>query len=415
VKKKILGVLLFIALGAWGGETDLSSRFEQCCPLEENPAQGTVARLVIPGDLFDQARHFPSDVRLLDEVGTQWPFFITTPVDRTVSKKRIPQRLNQVFVRGNVSYWEFDLLVPEEAHGFIHNGVEIQTSGRDFVRRVEISRVSDAGDSAQIASGYLIHFPDNRNARSSTISYPSSDTDRLHVRVYARAKNAKESFEIKCVSLLFTDHIIAERETVPATRCSVSGKETDERSQTFILDTGFKNRPVEFITFDVADPAYARSVSVWGRNAGNDAWRRVGGGEIHRLEDDTENTVRIRATDRWLRLEIRKNDDLPLDIQSIQLEALPRILVFEATSTRPARLCFRGWDVPAPAYDLKRRTSEATTRSCPRIGTGPMNLNAQGASPSFFRTHTRLWSAIAVGAVSLLTLWVIIRMMRRPA
>ncbi len=80
---KILWILLFMALGAWGKEPDLSSRFEQCCFLEENPSQGTVARLVIPGDLFDQARRFPSDVRVLDEAGTQWPFFITTPVDRT--------------------------------------------------------------------------------------------------------------------------------------------------------------------------------------------------------------------------------------------------------------------------------------------------------------------------------------------
>lgn len=413
MKKIVWVVSMAAALCAQGVDKGLTARLELCRPLADSPEKGAAGRLRIPGDVFDQARNFPSDLRILDEDGTQWPFFILTPSDQTLSEQRVPQILNKAFVAGRDPYWEFDLMMPEEPREAVHNRLEILTSGNDFVRRVEISRNAEHGAPAHLGSGYLIGFPNNRNARNDTVSYPDSDVARMHVQVYASAKNADEQFTIQTVNVYCRNHISVEREPVDAARCPVPEKEQDERAQTLILDTGFKNRPVEFITFDVADPSFVRCVSVYGRNAENEPWHRAGGGEIHRLGKNEESTVRVRAPYRWIKVDVRQDDNLPLDIRAIRLEAIPRYIVFEASSDRPARLCFRGWDIPAPRYDLKKRLTEPAALALPVYELGAQTPNPQGAAPSVLRKYSRILGAVAVGAVSLLTVWIIISMMRR--
>jgi hypothetical protein len=411
--KQFVSVLVLAAFCAHSGADEIAARLELCRPVLGSPEAGSRGRLRITGDVFDQARSFPADLRILDDAGTQWPFFITTPVDRTLSKKRVPQILNKAFVGGQEPHWEFDLLLPEKDRLAGHNRLEVSTSGSDFVRRVEIFRDAESGARAHLASGYLISFPGTRDARNQTVSYPDSDVARLHVQIYTSAKNATEQFGVQSASIYCLNKISAERESVPAVRCPVPAKETDERVQTFILDAGFKNRPVEFITFDVAGTSFVRCVSVYGRNVEKEPWQRAGGGGIHRLEKDVETTIHVQTASRWLKVDIRQDDNLPLDIRDIRLEAVPRYLVFEAASELPARLCFRGWDIPAPRYDLHRRVPETDAMTLPLFATGSVKANPQGASEPFFRKYSKVLSAAAVGAVSLLTVWIIISMMRR--
>jgi len=413
MKKLLFAFLMTMALCALGDKSDVASRFELCCPLADPPAKGVRGRLRIPGDVFDQSRNFPADLRILDENGTQWPFFIAKPSDRTFSEKQTPQILNKAFVDGPEPHWEFDLVMPEDKPGAVHNRLEISTSGNDFVRRVEISRSKEGGLSAHLGSGYLISFPNNRNARNNRITYPDTDVARLHVNVFTSAKNADEHFEVQRVAVYCQDKISAEREPVDATQCAVPENETDKRTQTFILDSGFQKRPVEFITFEVTDASFARCVSVSGRNVENEQWRNAGGGEVHRFEKGEKTTISVRAPYRWVKISVRQDDNLPLDIRSIRMEAIPRYLAFEAVSELPARLCFRGWDLPAPRYDLRTRTSEATSLTWPVVELEAMQPNVSAGSVCFYRKYSSLIGAVIIGGVSLLVIWIIISMMRR--
>lgn len=413
MKKAPFVFLMMAAVCAQGEKPALASRFELCCPLAARLEKGARGRLRIPGAVFDQSRNFPADLRILDDAGTQWPFFIAKPADRTLSEKQIPKMLNKAFVGGTQPHWEFDLVMPEAASGAVHNRLEISTSGNDFVRRVEISRSKAGGLSAHLGTGYLVSFPDNRDARNNSIAYPDTDAPRLHVAVFTSAKNADEQFEVLRVAVTCQDRIAAEREPVAATRCPVPENEAGRRTQTFILDSGFKKRPVEFITFDVTDVSFARSVSVTGRNAENEPWQNAGGGEIHRFEKGEETSISVRAAHRWIKIEVRQDDNLPLDIQAVRLEAIPRYLAFEAAGGMPARLCFRGWEIPAPRYDLKTRTSEAAALTWPMIELQGMQPNAPVSSISLYRKYSGLIGAVIIGGVSLFVIWIIIRMMRQ--
>lgn len=48
-------------------------------PLRGTLTSGVLYRVAIPGSVFDGSRSFPADLRLIDETGADWPFFIYSP------------------------------------------------------------------------------------------------------------------------------------------------------------------------------------------------------------------------------------------------------------------------------------------------------------------------------------------------
>lgn len=392
------------------GEKNLSQCFEFCQDIDASLPTGHPGRIKLAGNVFDQSQSFPSDLRIVDSGGRQWPFFLHIPKDETRSSPLSPELLNQIFVAGDIPYWQFELMIPEkDGESPIHNQLELVTSGSDYVRRVELFTVGE--ESGNIATGYLIHFTGSNQAANQIIRYSQSDALRLKVRVYANAKNSDERFTVKRVTLYSRSVSLAERDPVPFIRLDVPDDETEKNAQTVLLDTGFRNRPVEMITFDCENHSYTRMVSVLGRNAENDPWHRIGGGEVHRLENDSSTSVKLQAASRFLKIHIYHYDDTPLNISSLTVEARPRFLVFEAASKDPAMLYFRAWEMPAPRYDLKKRISAKNIPDIPLFATLETRPNT-GLKASTIQKYGKLLAAIAVGAVSLLVIGIIVSMLK---
>lgn len=389
-------------------EKNLQQRFELIHPINGTFSAGQQGRIVVPDDVFAQSHNFPHDLRIFDDGGTQWPFFLYEPKQREVNKTLTPEVLNPSFVEG--AFLQFDLVVPAVDDAIpVHNQLELKTSGRDFVRRVEIF-----GDTPQglLATGYLIDFSRQRNAQSNTIRYPDSDLDRLYVRIYPNAQEADETFELISASLHDRTKVQEKRETVHATPLDVPENERAEDAQTQLLDIGHENRPVEWITFDVTNESYARSVAIYGRNADREPWSWVGGGEIHALADDTQNTIRLSAQHRYLKVRIYHYDDAPLQLRQIQLEATPRQLIFEAATTGKASLYYRAWNIYSPRYDLEDRIEKKSVTTLPSYSLKSATPNVT-AKKQPWRKYSKVLGALAVSAVSLLVMWVIVSMLRQ--
>jgi hypothetical protein len=130
------------------------------------------------------------------------------------------------------------------------------------------------------------------------------------------------------------------------------------------------------------------------------------------LSGDQENTVKLAARDRFLKVHVFHYDDLPLTINGIKLEAVPRYLVFEAATDGGAALCFRAWDSKAPRYDLKGRIATEILPTLPVFQTLETKPN-ESARAQPWRKYSRLLGGLAVAAVSLLVIWIIASMLRQ--
>ncbi len=402
---------LFSALTASGRE--FSERFEMARGIDGEFNIGEQGRVVVSDEVFGQARNFPGDIRIFGSEDSQWPFFLHVPKEAPEVRSLIPETRNRIWVDGAEPYLQFDLVVPQpDNHALVHNRLELSTAGRDFVRRVEIFSADSEAPNGKMAEGYLIEFSRERNARNQTIRYPDSDVARLRVRIYPNAQTASERVDLISVRFAYRSAAEAEREPVAFKQMEVPGGEKVDSATTWLLDVGQVNRPVEYITFKVGTPSYARSVSVFGRNSKHDSWRWVGGGEIHALKGNVENTVELKFKNRFLRLRIFHHDDQPLTVEEITLEAIPRYLVFEAGTEGPARLCFRAWDVKMPHYDLEGRIAKEAVANLPLFRTRPAVPNSK-ASTQPWRKYSKLLGIIAVGLVSMLVLRVISNMLRQ--
>jgi hypothetical protein len=405
----MLLLLVGMALSVQAAEKDLRPRFERVREMEKAFGVGQQGRIVVPGDLFGQARHFPNDVRLIGADGTQWPYFLYVPREAPATGTLSPEILNRSFVEGAEPYLQFDLIIPPAGgKAPVHNRLELITAGRDFVRRVEVF----GRDHGRMASGYLIDFSRQRDARNRTIHYPDSDADRLQVRIYPNAQNAGETVDLVAASLHYRTVAEVEREAVDAAELPVPEREETAGAQTWLLDLGQENRPVEWMHFNVATPSYARSVCIYGRNPEHDPWAWAGGGEIHALEGDEQTQLRFSARHRFLKVQLFHYDDQPLAVNSIQLEAVPRYLVFEAAGAGQASLYYRGWDVESPRYDLNGRVETSDIPKLPLCHLGESAPNA-AAKAQPWRAYSTGLAILAVAAVSLLVVGIIVSMLKQ--
>jgi len=363
--------------------------------------------------VFGQSRSFPKDLRIFGENGTQWPFFLQVPKETDEIRTLTPEILNRSFVAGSEPYLQFDLVIPPvDGEIPVHNRMELVTSGRDFVRRVEVFTGNPDQPAGRMAAGYLIDFSRQRNAKNQRIRYPDSDAGRLHVRIYSNAKAADEPFGLSSVRLHYRAVKKEEHEPVGFVKLAVPGREQETGALTQIFDVGETGRPVEFMTFEVENDSFARCVSVFGRNNEHEPWQWVGGGEIHALPGDKETTIKLQAKDRFLKAHVFHYDDQLLAIKSIQLEAIPRYLIFEAATAGKAGLYFRAWDIKAPRYDLKGRVDQEMMAELPLFQTSSVKPN-QTAKAQPWRKYSKILSGLAVEAVSLLVIWVISSMLRQ--
>lgn len=411
---------LSLASTAVSGAGDLRSEFQWLQPLDGEFTPGALYRLPAPATVFDGCRRFPSDLRVLDEEGQQWPFYLWLPSERQTVETLPAQTLNTVVVESPERYLRQDLrilLSPATGQAREHNQVTLRTPGRDFIRRVEVYGCEHQAEWGLLGAGYLVDHSRDARAANDTILYPLSTLPLIQVRLFPSASDATGSLSIDHLSAGLRLLQPGEMEPVPLREIPAPDEPQPGNSQVLVFDLDARNRPLERLTIQADDPEYARSVRVSGRNEVSSPWQWFADGEIHRIGQAGQATVRIPgAACRFLKLEIFHHDDRPLTGVRVEAEAVPRYLVFEAGGRKDPALFFGG-DVEAPRYDLEQRKGVAAASSA-----APANLKPRVSNPTrkaqsipWLARHGRWLAALAVGAVSVLVVWVILGMVKRQS
>ena len=418
----VLWISVVTASGSFAREEITTEAFAASARIEGSMSVGQIGKIVLEPWVFKEVQQFPADIRILDDDGVQWPFFLHIPTAEPSSF--VPVEIRNLGWReektGEANVMELDVLIPSGESGsrVLHHAVEVETSGSDYLRRVEVS--TGRGNELRLGAGYLVQEPLQSGARNIRISYPRSDLDRLHLRIYKNVRNESDTFEVRSVKIERVTAIMDEepRELVHHDVLEPDASaSSDEIIQVLEFDLGQSQVPVEWIRFDVDAAAFVRSISLFGRNDEQENWKWIHTDVIYRKGEEAvmELDMRARASAyRFLRLEEHHDDDPPLKIRHVEMFSRTRFLVFQAITAGPARLCVGNRHLGAPRYDLVKRMDRATVTTLPLFKTSEPVKTGSGSGVRTWMERYGPWlSLVIVGIVTLMILRIVVSMMRK--
>ncbi len=417
--KTIQIVLLFLLMTVAGYaiEPDLREKCAWRQEIADATESGKLYRIRTPRELFDGCRAFPSDVRIMDEGARQWPFYVFTPEGKTSTDTVPAKTVNASTAEKRDRYVRQDLVIPADAETGKrreHNQVIVRTPGGDYVRRVEIYGSENQKDWGLLGVGYLVDHSRDVHVCNKTVRYPVSTFPFLQVRVYPNAQNAAEPLTVQSVVVANTVEVPGEYEDVPLRKIDVPESDLKEDCQVVVFDAEAKNLPVERLVIRAGNSEYARSLRAYGRNEETNKWRWVADGEIHKLGESVQDTLALKGFGfRFLKIELFNYDDQPLHDLSVTAQAVPRYLVTESQGGS-AIFYYGAADLDAPRYDLHRRRGDEEAAAAPLLRLREREDNLLQKRSGFGKYGPWL-AAVAVGLVSFLVIWIIVRMMKRQA
>ncbi len=309
--------------------------------------------LLTPG-VFDKARPDQADLRLYDASGRTVPYALRVLRARN-EQQPVPAR---EFNRATNPDRSVELRLDLGERPPEHNGVEVQTRGEDFRRRLEVEGSDDAKTwSKLLDKAYLVHFRvDDRTVDVRKAAYPPSRFRYLRLRVFPDRGLPDDAPAVMSAAVLHTVRLPGEDVTAPA---NLGRREPEPGDggpgSVWAIDVGGDLVPVERLTFDVADQEFVRPfrlelVDAEGNRQylASGQWQRTLG-----EEKPLEITFReVRA--RGLRLVVTDFRNQPLDIQSVRYSAPARQVVFEPKPdlAQPLRRYFGNPRAAAPHYDF---------------------------------------------------------------
>lgn len=405
----LLQMLPLILFGA-----DLERELQWIKPIERELEADKLYRFQADGEIFGHCHSFPNDLRIIDAAGQQLPFFLSIPAGSRETSKVEFESLNRSRAQEAPFYWRQDLRIVtkgDEAHPR-HNRLEINTSGSEFMRRVEIFGSDDGEAWQRLGAGFLIRMRRPAHVSNNAIEYPLSSFRYIQLRVYSDSSAGLKSFEIISVELQHDDWVPGTYEEVALSEKTVEKDQSDD-AQVFVYDSGYAQRPIEKLEFTVSNRHYARPVRVYGREDTDEQWRCVASGEIHDLEGSSNTGIDLGKCDlRQLKIEVYHYDDVPLEISAIRASAHPRRIVFETISDGAARVYFGAEFIDKPRYDLQRRVPAGSIAGLPAVSLGPAIENASFKAPGF-GAYGPWIAAVAIGLVSIAVIKVIVDMLKR--
>jgi hypothetical protein len=386
-------------------------RFAWRQPLLATFASGQVYRVQLPAGVLDRSRAFPADVRIVDEHGATWPFFLWAPSRRAgieIVTARVTRKQGGV---GNEEPLELDLLVGRGDGRSPHNQVILRTTGQDFVRRVEVLAEQEGAGWTEVGRGYILDQVQEAHLQSRAVSYTETRAPRLRVRIHPNAREIDEAFSLVDAQVAHSSAPAAPPAVVPLVPVTLPASELRDGLLTLAFDTGARHQPLDTLRIAVQGQGFTFQVKVFGRNEASQPWRWIADGGIYRNSAQERDSVDLRgASYRLLKVEVHHYDQRAPLVAGVMAEMSPQYLVFEAGAGVRPMLTYGADGVPMPRYDLPRRVKPEMIAAAPLVELGQPRYNPRKLATGL-RSYSEafMWLAIGLGialaAMAALRLW----------
>ena len=312
-----------------------------------------------------------------------------------------PRMLNKSDVKGRFNSLVLYLGKPAA----VHNRVELHTSSKNFMYRVQVEGSEDGLRWATLRNdGYIFNFFRQYEASHTKVTYPDSYYPYIRVKVWHLNQ---PPINIQSATISREKKIQPVEELLAESKHTVQN--TAEKSTDIILDEKCASLPGEKIVILSPDVNYSRQVVIAG-SVNRKTWTEIGWGQIFKY-----NTPEIKAAEsriecstegyRYVRVRIRNYDDRPIRVSSVQLRGFRRRVFFLA-SAEGLRLYYGNSYAQTPVYDIEETFKYLRPERALPFGLGPVQKNPMfsrpfATGPWLERNPWALW-AVLLAAVVLL-------------
>lgn len=282
--------------------------------------------VALESELLEKCRPDLTDVRVVSSAGVSVPLLLTDGPDeedgppfpvRVFRVARRPGKFTEVWVDKNAKV--------------LTRSVIIQTSSKDFVRKVELRGSDNARDTYVIrVDGLIADLAKPEPFRSLDIEHTLNNFQYIQIRILDddqqplkienvlcgpanRGLNLTKSFEAR----------ITEKRHVASNNSTIVG-----------VDLGQKRFPLAGVSISTGTKEFIKSIRISARRAENeDQWQEFYKGTLFRIRKDDTAKENLKARfkpqlSRYVRLELSGSGP-PVNVDDIKATAAVRMAVFE--------------------------------------------------------------------------------------
>ena len=362
--------------------------------------QEQMTGVVPPLEVFAHAQPQLADIRVIDDQAREIPYVLFARFGSTARQMRSTRTLETSFAPGQFTQVVLDL---GEKPPF-HNSVAVVTPEQDFMTWVEVAVSDDARPQWRIVRDRagIFRFHQQALEGNQTLSYSDSNARYLRLRFLGGQKQ----FPVTSAQVAYDATEAAERAAAPVALAPDSASAPAVSS--WRADLGTPNLPIAEVRFEVAQPAFNRSVSVFASTDG-ESWHKEAHGKIYRFRqnDLLEESLCFSFPEvqgmRYWRVQVENGNDPPLAGARPALYTTPRHIIFRQEPGRSYRLLYGQSEAKAPQYELGRLANRKDIESAAAGSLGSEEVNTSQLDPRpWTEQHPAvLWTALGVAIILL--------------
>jgi hypothetical protein len=375
-----------------------------------------INQLVVPLQVMDKSRVDLDDLRIIDARGAEIPYALL--VRRQLSDKReiSAKVFNQATVGANAGEMSVDL----GQNAGEHNEVEVDTSGSNYRRQVNVEGSDDGSAWRMLAAGAVIFSmtSQNQTVTANRVSYPTSRYRYLRVKVLADELTDRRAPTVSGVKV-----ILAVREPGQLTTWGLSVptyellRNQGAPASAWTIDLSARV-PCDRLIIDFAEESFSRPFTLETIDD-SQSIRLVASGELTRRIGEQRQPITIYFQNeeyvRRLRLLVTDYSNPMLSISSITAGAPARQLVFELKdgAAGPLRLFFGNPKATPPHYDFEKEVTAKLGTAPPKASAGALNENPDFQPEPVPLTERVPWLIYVVLSLSSIVLaWILVSLAR---
>ncbi len=304
--------------------------------------------MALYSNIIENCRPDLNDIRIVSSKGSLVPHAITEAVS-SQDPAALPVRIVRVAIIPGK--WT-DIWIDKSAKN-LTRGVNIRTSSKNFIRKVEVRGANNAGESYVIKmDGLVADFTSPMSVRSLNVFYGLNNFQYIHLRIFDEDDPPLKIDRVSCYPPISETALFRPLDVrIIENRPEPSGSPT-----VTVADLGEKRFPITSFAIASSSTEFVKRVKLsCASSPSPEMWHQIFEGTFFRIRKDTSFVERLEAhvtpqTYRYMKLEL-SGVGPPATLDRLEATGAIRLVVFEYSQTLTYHIYYDNPNAKAVGFD----------------------------------------------------------------